>query len=187
MKRIGLFSLVLLTGLLFSITAQAGPVVVPGTYSTMNNSFAVKFWKEKFMGGGPGQPGNILMAVGQGFVFQHGILETAVPSDIQGWDWKSTYTGGMLTLNSSGPWLKKGNLQAKNLVAANYSHIDEDGNLHFQLAMTGSFEKTNYSFEIQASFSGTPDTYEIKYDEYGNFEYQAGIDYDVVMRIYETP
>jgi len=184
MKRTALLSFVILVVLGFSVSVQAGPVVNPGTYNSAEGDFTTKFWKEKFIGGGPGQPGNVLMAIGQGFVFQNGVLESVEVYGTDDWDYKTTYTGGMLTLNSKGPWLKKGMLKATNLTAYNYSTVDGEGNLHFQLLMTGSFDNAPYSFDIVVTFDGTPGTYQIKYDPYGNFEFQMGVNYNVKIEIY---
>lgn len=188
MKKGALIGLVFLVGLFFSFSAaQAGPVVNPETYSSAVGDFTTKFWKEKFIGGGPGQQGNVLMAIGQGFVFQNAVLESVEVYGKDGWDYKTTYTGGMLTLNSTGPWLKKGMLKARNLTAYNYSTVDAEGNLHFQLLMTGSFDNAAYSFDIVVTYDGTPETYQIKYDENGAFEFQMGVNYNVEIEIYETP
>ena len=65
MKKMMLISAVVMLGLFLGITVQAQ------TYNATGD-----FWKEKFFGGGPGQPGNTLMAVGVGFVFQNAVLLT---------------------------------------------------------------------------------------------------------------
>jgi hypothetical protein len=165
---------------------HSAPVVIPGVYESQAGDFTTKFWKEKFIGGGPGQPGNVLMAIGQGFVFQNAVLESVEVYGKDGWDYKTTYTGGMLTLNSTGPWLKKGMLKARNLTAYNYSTVDGEGDLHFQLLMTGSFDNAAYSFDIVVTYDGTPETYQIKYDANGDFEFQMGVNYNVKIEIYET-
>lgn len=187
MKRTALISFVILMVLGLSLSAQAGPVVIPGTYDSAKGDFATKFWKEKFIGGGPGRPGNVLMAIGQGFVFQKGVLESVEAYGEEGWDYKTTYSGGMLTLNPTGPWLKRGMLKASNLTAENYSTVDGEGNLHFRLLMAGTFDNAPYSFEIQVTYDGTPETYRIKYDEDGNPVFHAGTKYEVAITITEAP
>jgi hypothetical protein len=62
---IGVFILVLV----LNLGALAKSRVVPGVYSTANGDFYTKFWKEMFKGGGPGQVGNTVMALGEGFIF----------------------------------------------------------------------------------------------------------------------
>ena len=193
MKRMVLISVVIMLGLSLGLTAQAGPVVnPPGSWSTPDE-FTTKFWKEKFFGGGPGQPGNVLMAIGQGFVFQNAVLQVVVPYSMPDWcidlggaaSYQTTYEGGMLTLNSSGPWLEKGSLKAKNVTAINTSCHDGDGNLlGFELIMTGPFEKSVYSFDIVASFTVAPDNYEVKTDSDG-VVFQVGYDFDATITIYE--
>jgi hypothetical protein len=192
MKRMILVSVFLVVALSLGLTAQAGPVVDPyGPWSSPDD-FTTKFWKEKFFGGGPGEPGNVLMAIGQGFVFQNAVLkEPPVAGELPEWcayvqgvvSYITTYEGGMLTLNSSGPWLKKGNLKAKNVTATNTSCHDPDGNLlGFRLEMIGSFQKSTYSFDVQASFIVEDDNYEVKTDD--GMVFQVGHDFDAIITIY---
>ena len=54
MKKVGLIGFVMLMVLSFSLSAQARPVAKPGVYESQAGDFATKFWKEKFVGGGPG-------------------------------------------------------------------------------------------------------------------------------------
>ena len=85
MKVVALIGSCLLMTALFGVSAHAGPWVSPiGTYCTADypsdecedqDNFKTKFWKENFFGGGPGQPGNILMAVGKGFMLQNVVLD----------------------------------------------------------------------------------------------------------------
>jgi len=183
MKKGALIGWVFLLSLGFVLSeAQAGPLVNPGSYSTTNGDFTTKFWKEKFIGGGPGQPGNVLMAIGQGFVFQHGTLEEVASSTDPNYDWMTTYRGGTLILNSQGPWLEKGILIAKDITAVNYSKV-VDGQLQFYLTMEGSFQNAPYTFSAEVMFEGGPDTYWIKYDENGAFEFQGGTGFEVNITI----
>jgi len=196
MKRMILISVVIMLGLSLGLTAQAKRVINPsgGTWSTPDD-FTTKFWKEKFFGGGPGQPGNVLMAIGQGFVFQNAVLQEVVPAEsIPDWctalegvvSYETTYEGGMLTLNSSGPWLEKGSLKAKNVTATNISCHDGSGNLlGFELTMEGSFNKSAYFFDITASFTVAPDNYEVKTNSSDGVVFQVGYDFDATITISE--
>lgn len=199
MKRLMLISVIIMLGLV--VTAQAGPVVNSGIIfcteehygiASCNEQvfFTTKFWKEKFFGGGPGQTGNVLMAIGQGFVLQNLVLKEAVGPD-EPWceggafAYVTTYEGGMLTLNSSGPWLKKGSLKSTNVTATNYSCHDGAGNLlEFWLDMEGEFEKSDYSFVGGAHFIVSPDNYAVKVDADGAV-FQVGYDFDAGIRIDE--
>jgi len=186
MKKIGAMGLVLLLGLLGSVSAQAGPVVNPGTYSTAQGDFSVQFWKEKFWGCSPEQPFSVLMATGKGFSLKRAALESIVSSDDPNWDWKSTYHCGSLILNSKGPWLKRGRLIAKNLIVTKYSRVDENNHLHFQMMISGAFENSEYSFQITAGFDGTPENYRAHYDEDGDPEFQMGSDLNMEIRIFKS-
>jgi len=203
MKRLALMGFTFTVALLLTTSAHAGPFVYPGTYSTDAGDFTTKFWKEKFFGGGPGQPGNVLMAVGQGFILQNVVLQSVEectgdadqwcglasgdPCYSGQWTYKTTYEGGFLRLNSKGPWLKKGKLKdATDLQATNYSYVDLDGNLHFCLTINGEFDRMpEYSYEIEATFDGTPNNYQMKHDEYGPV-YQRGYDSNAEITITDT-
>ena len=202
MKKEGIYlALVFLVVLLIIAPVQAGPLINPGIYSTDDsgdNNVTTKFWKEKFLGGGPGQIGNVLMAQGKGFMLQNVVLaEESEPCqgtcglDIyhpcysMQWQYKTVYRGGFLRLNSKGPWLKKGKLNAAGLEATNYSYVDLDGNLHFCLVMSGPFQNAkDYSFDVIAKFDGTSDNYEVKYDEESdNPTFQRGYGFDAIIEI----
>ncbi|MBC8420054.1 MAG: hypothetical protein H8E10_15820 [Desulfobacterales bacterium] len=47
------------------------------TWKSADGDFTTHFWKEKFFGGGHGDVGNVLMAVGQGFSLQNVMLTMA--------------------------------------------------------------------------------------------------------------
>ena len=73
MSKIKLICFVCISLLLFGTSVQAN-------LRSSQNDFTTKFRKEKFIGGGPGQQANVLMAVGQGFFFQNAVLESAAPT-----------------------------------------------------------------------------------------------------------
>lgn len=209
MKRLALIGLVLLVAFLISTTVHAGPKgKILGTFCTDvgldiacdPDSFTTKFFKEKFFGGGPGQPGNVLMAKGQGFMLQNVVLQEATlcsevgtdcglvstdPCYATDWTYKTVYEGGMLTLNSKGPWLDKGMLKAKGLITAtNYSRNDTEGNLlGFCMVITGEFKNGLNSFNAVALFEVTSDNYQFKQDEEGKPVFQRGNDFDAVITI----
>ena len=153
-----------------------------GTYSTCDPpDFNTKFWKEMFKGGGPGQPGNILKAIGDGFVFKHAKIneDGAIPV---GDTYVTTYVGGKLTLNSSGPWLNKGQLRAREIEAVNISTWDEFG-LHFELRFEGMFENTGVYFKVLAWYDGQP---EMKGWGNTSYEFQRGSDFHAKIIISAT-
>jgi hypothetical protein len=188
MKKVTLASLVFVLVLSVGLTAQA--VVDSEIYSTANGDFTTKFWKEKFIGGGHGAPGNILMAIGQGFVFQNAVLEKAEPRyDTTGnfvIGYKTTYTGGRLTLNSRGPWLNKKKYQVTDIEAINESTRDADGNLYFTLSFSGPDKKAGVWVDVTVSFVATAENYEIKYDEDGTLDFHRGFDFNADIEITEA-
>jgi len=69
MSKIKLLCFVFISLLFFCTSVQAN-------LRSSQNDFTTKFRKEKFIGGGPGQQANVLMAIGQGFFFQNTVLES---------------------------------------------------------------------------------------------------------------
>jgi hypothetical protein len=188
MKKAIVLSLALL--MIFAVGLSAKVRVVPGVYSTENGDFYTKFWKEAFKGGGPGQPGNVLMALGEGYIFNQAKLVTVeaggftVGTDPFTYAYKSTYTRGMMTLNPSGPWCDAGTLKAKNVTAINYSSQDPPltGVLKFHLLIEGNFTNApGYHFIIDAMYEAQP---EVKYGETTGLPvFQRGMDYEVTITI----
>ncbi len=168
-------------GATLAIVLFAAGSAVAETWSTEDGDFAVKFWKEMFKGGGPGQPGNTLMALGQGFNFRQATLESVVYDGTVD-RYITTYVGGKLVLNSQGPWLNFGKLKATDITATNSSHMDHStGVLDFVLTFSGTFKNhPGVSFEVEARYTGVP---EVKYDMDGDYEFQRGYDYSVDITI----
>jgi hypothetical protein len=153
-----------------------------GTYSTCDPpDFNTKFWKEMFKGGGPGQPGNILKAIGDGFVFKHAKIDEN-GAQVDGDSYVTTYVGGKLTLRSSGPWLNKGQLKARDITAVNVSTWDDYG-LHFELRFGGMFENTGIYFKVLAWYDGRP---EMKGWGDTSYEFQRGTDFHTKIVISAT-
>mgnify|MGYP005855815119 CR=1 FL=1 len=180
MKRTAIYVLALV--LLLNLAGWAKVRVIPGTYSTANGDFYTKFWKEMFKGGGPGQPGNTLMALGEGFIFNQAKLQTVEASDDPNFMYKTTYVGGKLTLNSSVDWLKSGILRATKVTAINYSSQNPPltGELTFLIKLESDFDNAPYHFLIEATYQGQP---EVKYDDLGNPCFQRGTDLEVTITI----
>jgi len=188
MKKTIVLSLALLLVLAAGLSAKVR--VNPGVYSTDEGDFYTKFWKEIFKGGGPGQPGNTLQALGEGYIFNQARLVTVeagaftVGTDPFTYAYKTTYTRGKLTLNPSGPWCDAGTLKVKNVTAVNYSSQDPPlvGILKFHLVIEGDFTNApGYHFVIDAMYEGQP---EVKYDETTGLPvFQRGMDYDVTITI----
>ena len=188
MKKSIILSLALL--MVFTAVLSAKVRIVPGVYSTEEGDFYTKFWKEIFKGGGPGQPGNTLQALGEGYIFNQAKLATVevgaftVGTDPFVYAYKSTYTRGKLTLNPSGPWCDGGAPKGKNVTAVNYSSQAPPltGVLKFHQVIEGDFTNApGYHFLIDAAYEGQP---EVKYDtETGLPVFQRGADYDVIITI----
>ena len=107
--------------------AKVGEVQV-GTFDVKDD---VKFWTEMLKGGGPGQPGNTLTAVGDGFLFDHATLSGGGwgTGNIDEFDYNYSthYEGGDLTLGPNGPWYAPktpgGSIKVRNVTTTNYNFI----------------------------------------------------------------
>ncbi len=169
MKRFALVSGLCAFALLFAVSATAE------TWSTQAGDFTVHFWKEMFKGGGPGQPGNTLMATGQGFMFNQATLESTEPGPGPN-QWTTTYVDGRLTLNSQGPWLERKALKASDITAINVSSYDQTtGELEFELTFSGYFDnQPDLYFEVVATYFGVPEM---------NPDFQRDWEFDVTITL----
>jgi hypothetical protein len=161
----------LMAGLACALALALWTPAQAGEWSTGNGDFTVNFWKEVFRGGGPGQPGNTLRAVGQGLHFRGATLSEVYWDDRQEC-WVTTYVDGMLLLNPAGPWLDRGTYKAWGITATNCSNFDsETGWLEYTLTFEGWLRPAGQRgprpaeypdgppliyFEAEASYSGFP-------------------------------
>ncbi len=174
MKKILALSLCCLVAAALSTTCRAD------TWNSDDGDFMTKSWKEMFKGGGPGQPGNTLMALGEGFHFKKATLESTYFDEIDQ-RWITTYVGGELLLNSRGPWLSRGKLLARDITATNSSAFNPDtGELDFVLTFSGQFEnRPDVSFAVEARYLGVP---EMEYD--GDVPiFQRGYDFSATITV----
>jgi hypothetical protein len=158
-KQAALLGVVLV---LSACLAFAGPKVNTGTW-TSDDVIKTNYWKEAFIGGGPGQPGNELTAVGTGFQLTKATLQSVgcTPHQDGYLACTTTYVGGELFLNAGGPWLKSGNITIKDITATNSSKSYPNGALEFSLTFTAPFEVDGvaYSITVTATWGpGIPET-----------------------------
>jgi len=158
-----LFTISLLVPILVFITISIGTAEdwTCISYQTENGDFNTKFWKEKYFGGDDGDVGNVVMAVGQGFILQ-GLTLTIPPT--AGPPYTTIYEGGTLILNSSGPWLPmlpwlpQRKLKATGIEATNISHVDGDPALDFQLIINSvELEGTDCSLTVIVDYNAADD------------------------------
>jgi hypothetical protein len=187
MRKTILLSCVCIFVLCFGVSAQAGPVtpseVSLGTYNSPED-FKTFFWKEMFKGGGPGQAGNTLMALGKGFIFKRAVLDN-VESGVDPNEFITTYINGVLVLNSKGPWLNRKKLIDRDILATNESIYDPDtGMLTFTLTFCGEFDNAEGVFyRVVAEYSGAP---EIKFDDEGYPVLQRGTEFVATIELSDS-
>lgn len=73
MSKIKLICFICTSLLFFGTSVQAN-------LRGVQNDFTTKFWKQKFIAGGPLQQANVPMAIGQGFCLQNTALESLSPT-----------------------------------------------------------------------------------------------------------
>lgn len=197
MKQKILAGVLVVAGLFLFGTAWAGPATateaVGGPY-TAPGDFTTKFWMEKFVYA-PGDIGNVLMAIGKGFTLQNVVLTAPPTTDTSGFntDWcvgglalKTVYTQGRLTLNSSGPWLKRGTLIDRDVTATNISCHKGDGSLAFRLKIVGTFKEFGgVPYSVETTFNSAENRYELLYDDDGNNIGHRGYDFGATITIGE--
>ena len=182
MQKLTLTGFVCLLLLLFGVSANA-----QDTY-TSPGDFATKFWKEKYLGGGDGKPGNVLMAVGEGFVFQNAVLESVegpvtvtspCGGDFPGY--RTTYAGGRLTLNPSGPWAE--NITVRDIAATNLSGVNATGERFFTLSFSGESKDGNL-VDVTVTWCEDEDNYKRQVTKKNNKPvYQQGTGFEAEITI----
>lgn len=199
MRKIGLLSFVIcfLLALPVPLFAQtesppAEPPPQPDEsviFTTENGDFVTHFWKEKYFGGGDGKPGNVLMAVGKGFIFQNAVLtkvETGtvpIPYTEGGSQsgYVTTYEGGQLVLNPRGPW--KDIIILSDVTATNMSGRDGEGYLFFTLTFSGEDLKSGAFVDVTAWFYANDENYEKQVTRKGKPVFQRGYGFDAEIEI----
>lgn len=159
-----------------------------GEWTTCEPDFLTKFWKEMFKGGGPGQPGNTLMAVGDGFIFKKAVLDSVALSSDPAWVYETIYEHGELILNSSGPWLNRGKLKDKDVTVTNYTFVDGTGFLKFQLEFCGEFDNTTgLYYKVVAWWEGIPEARGKRKGDSLIPVFQRGHDFGATILISDEP
>jgi hypothetical protein len=82
-------------------SASAAPNV--GSWTALPQ-FDPGIWQETFLGGGPGQAGNMIGALGAEWKMMGATLVTVAPSSDPAYVYETTYVGGLLWLGGGGPW-----------------------------------------------------------------------------------
>jgi hypothetical protein len=173
--------------LLFGVTLYAAEYNSPG-------DFATKFWKEKYLGGNDGQLGNVLMAVGEGFDFQNAVLTGVVYSPaliaapcgdggppVATVYYITTYSGGRLTLNPSGPW--RDNIIVRDISATNLSGLDSAGKRFFVLSFSGT-SASGVFVDVTATWCEANDiNYERQVTKNGKPVFQQGTGFNATIEI----
>jgi hypothetical protein len=85
------------------VTGMAYAAPNLGTWTAPAN-FPTGTWQELFIGGGPGQAGNVISATGGIWSLSGATLTTVVSIVDPLYQYSSTYVNGTLTLNATGPW-----------------------------------------------------------------------------------
>lgn len=180
MKKFLSVSTLFLLAFAFSTAASAQP------YSSADGDFFTKFWKEKYLGGDDGHPGNILMAVGEGFIFQNAVLDSVVIGGVEspcggGFlpAYVTTYEGGKLTLNKKGPWADA--IKVSGITATNFSGYDA-GMKFFVLEFAG-MSANDVVVDVTATWCETGDNYVRQETKKGKPVFQLGFGFDAVIDI----
>ena len=130
----------------------AGPTT--GSW-TAPPDFNPGIWQEVFLGGGPGQPGNIISASGPRWSLTGATLDTVVPIDDPVYNWETTYVDGLLVLGDEGPW---DNSDGPYMVSLGpltvLSTGDMDGSIIWEMRGVGTVDGTGQTVVFGASYDG---------------------------------
>jgi hypothetical protein len=118
-----------------------------GTWQTP--AFAAGTWQELFIGGGPGQVGNLLSGGSADWSLVNAALSVVVPVVDPTWNWQTTYVGSTLTVNASGPW---GDSGIYNMGPLTVWSTGDVGNGTLAWYLEGA--STNGAVSIWASYDG---------------------------------
>jgi hypothetical protein len=139
----------LLTGAAYA-TPSVGTWTAPG-------DFDAGVWQELFSGGGPGQAGNVISAVGTQWSLTGATLTPPVISSVDPqYNWQTTYTNGVLTLNAGGPW-DGGSTYVSNLgpITVYSSGALPNNQLLWRMEGSGIINGTGQTVYLTATFDGT--------------------------------
>ena len=114
-------------------------------------------WEEFFNGGGPGQAGNTLNALGTSWSLTGATLQGS-PTPLNGptYFWETTYTGGQLVLNGagSGPWDGGDGPYTAILPLTVLSSGDQGGTVTWSMTGQGILTGWDLPVSISATYSG---------------------------------
>jgi hypothetical protein len=133
--------------------AHAGPDT--GTWMAPGD-FDTGIWQELFLGGGPGQAGNIIAAVGTEWSLTGAtLLPPVVPIADPPYNYQTTYVDGVLTLNSGGPWDGSGTYIANlNSVTVKSSGSLPNNEIIWSLEGSGVIVGSGLPVFLTATFAG---------------------------------
>jgi hypothetical protein len=145
----------LLTGAAYASPAN-GTWAAPGAFDT-------GVWTESFAGGGPGQTGNVITAVGTQWSLTNATLQgppapVVDPALNPPYLWNTPYINGVLTLNAGGPWDGGGTSVVNMGPLTVYSSGTSLPNNQLMWTMSGSgvVSGSGQTVFLTASFNGTP-------------------------------
>jgi hypothetical protein len=137
------------------VTGAAYAVPDTGTWMAPSD-FDTGIWQELFLGGGPGQAGNVISAVGTEWSLTGATLTPPVlPIANPPYNYQTTYVGGVLTLNDGGPW-NGGGTYIANLgpVIVNSSGTLPDNQILWTLEGSGVIVGSGLPVFLTATFAG---------------------------------
>jgi len=131
---------------------HAGPT--PGSWAAPAD-FDPGSWQELFIGGGPGQPGNIISAGGARWSLTGATLDTVVPITDPVYNWETTYVDGLILLGEDGPWdTSDGPYLVELGPLTVLSTGDQAGSIIWEMTGAGIVDGTGQGVLFAASFNG---------------------------------
>jgi hypothetical protein len=139
----------LLTGAVYA-TPIKSTWTAPGAFDTGT-------WQELFLGGGPGQTGNVISATGLQWKLEGAtLLGPVVPIADPPFNYQTVYTNGVLTLNAGGPWDGGGTPYTSSLgpVTVYSSGALANNYIIWKMEGSGLIDGTGQTVFLTATFDG---------------------------------
>jgi hypothetical protein len=148
-KLVAFVAICLVTGVTYA-APNLGTWSAPGEFSAGT-------WQELFLGGGAGHPGNVISAGGGSWTLTGATLTSVAASLDPAYNYMTTYSNGLLTLNAGGPWNDGGapyTATIPTVIVWSSGDPGMTGNLTWLMQGSGLIDGTPLTVNLNATYAG---------------------------------